>query len=593
LKHPIGKLRGMMIRTALVAVSLLSNVVTAAPPRVAEVDPAKVPAAELLATPKVRTLLGYTRRVLHLPDGHTLAAFSYSNSAPANWLFLIDARDLSSKRFAIPNNDIASHAAALATDGNIYVMPYSTPRAYRFVVARETFEPIDVPGVPEGEYTWDAIGAADGCVYFGTYPHACLGRYDVARGKTTIWKNVAPNTTYVSHMEPDGKGVRFRAWGPDQVWMRIDASMDQPVRIERPATAPAKVAEGTREPSWTERVDGAEITIGHFGSLKRRDLATGKEITGRVDNLAPGANAIMFLESVTPECVIGANYSQQHLWRMDPNTGHVVGSEDMIARVSGQPNCAIGIGGKGYVGIYVRGIVTLYDPAKPFAFETNPREIAALGAKYGQTRPKAAVTDGQHVYMVMEGDYSRLGGAMAVIDVETQQVEPYPQIVKDQNLQSLAYDTKNKLVWGGTNRWGQMKSAPPTQESAVVYAFDPRERKVVSTINPWPGVDDVHVIGCTDGGTLLASANGRVAMIDTNSRQVVHEGTWPIAPPRDMKRGADGRQYLLSDGVLYRWDEESNALIAMARAPGCVYFTEPSPGLWLFADKTSVYRVRL
>jgi hypothetical protein len=63
-------------------------------------------------------------------------------------------------------------------------------------------------------------------------------------------------------------------------------------------------------------------------------------------------------------------------------------------------------------------------------------------------------------------------------------------------------------------------------------------------------------------------------------------------PPRAMKRGADGKQYLLSDGVLYRWDEGPNALTAVARAPGCVYFTEPSPGLWLFADKTSVYRVR-
>jgi hypothetical protein len=55
---------------------------------------------------------------------------------------------------------------------------------------------------------------------------------------------------------------------------------------------------------------------------------------------------------------------------------------------------------------------------------------------------------------------------MAVIDLATQQVEPYPQIVKDQNLQSLAYDVKDKLVWGGTNRWGQMKSAPPTSSAA-------------------------------------------------------------------------------------------------------------------------------
>jgi hypothetical protein len=93
------------------------------PPSVAAFDVKKLPHAEHLVTPPVRTLVGYTRRVLHLPDGHTLAVFSYSGSAPANWLFLIDARDLSSRRIAIPHNDIASHGAALGSDGNIYVMP--------------------------------------------------------------------------------------------------------------------------------------------------------------------------------------------------------------------------------------------------------------------------------------------------------------------------------------------------------------------------------------------------------------------------------------------------------------------------------------
>src|SRR5215204_5890803 len=110
--------------------------------------PPKLPTAEKIATPQVRTLIGYTRRVLLLPDGHTLAVFSYSGSAPANWLFLIDSRDLTSKRFDIPNNDIASHSAALGSDGNIYIMPYHSPRAYRFDTKTQTFAPIKVKGLP-------------------------------------------------------------------------------------------------------------------------------------------------------------------------------------------------------------------------------------------------------------------------------------------------------------------------------------------------------------------------------------------------------------------------------------------------------------
>lgn len=569
-------------------------------PTIAAFDVKKLPAAQRIATPPVRTLLGYTRRVLHLPDGHTLAVFSYSNSTAANWLFLIDARDLSSRRFAIPHNDIASHAAALGNDGNIYVMPYHTSRAYRFDVAKAAFEPIRVEGLPDGEYTWDAIGAADGCIYFGTYPNACLGRYEIATGKTRIWPQVAPNAKYVTDFRTTEAGVRFKAWGPDEVWMQIDATADQPTRIEPPAPDPAaKLASvaapslESPEPSWTEQVSGATITIGHYGSLIRRELATGAVTRARLDNLAPGGNAIMLLEAVTPDCVIGANYSQQHLFRIDPSTGEVRTSDGMVARTTGQPECAVALDGKAYVGIYIRAIVVEYNPAKPFAFGENPREVGELFTRHRQTRPSDAVTDGARVYVSTEGDYSTLGGALAVFDPKTRKFDAYGRLVPDQNLTSLAYDPKNKLIWGGTNRWGQQRSAPPTQPSALVFAFDPATRKIVATITPWRAADEVNVAGCTEDGTVIATSGSRVVHIDGASRQITFQGTWPF-PPGRIRAGADGHPYLLSGGTLLRWDLGANILTAVAQAPAaCEFFTEPSPGVWLLADRTSVYRIGL
>ena len=40
--------------------------------------------------------------------------------------------------------------------------------------------------VLENEYTWGAVGAPDGHVYFGTYPNAYFGDYDIAAGECSL-----------------------------------------------------------------------------------------------------------------------------------------------------------------------------------------------------------------------------------------------------------------------------------------------------------------------------------------------------------------------------------------------------------------------
>jgi hypothetical protein len=396
--------------------------------------------------------------------------------------------------------------------------------------------------------------------------------------------------------DPHG-GVTFKAWGQDEVWMHLDAAAKAPTRVDAPPASKAPMTEpaAVTEPHWTLQAAGGELTIGHYGSLVRRDLATGKMTRGRLDNLAPGGNQIMFLEAVTPDCVIGANYSQQHLFRLNPSTGEVVVSKDMIARTTGEPTCAVGSGGKAYIGIYIQSIITEYDPARPFTFQHNPREVGELYREHHQTRPSDAVTDGHLVYVSSEGDYGRLGGALAVYDPKAEQFDGYGGLAPDQNLESLGYDPKHKLLWIGTGRWGQQRSVSPTQPSAVLLAFDPVARKVVATLAPFPGADELTIAGCTDDGAIVVtSGGGAVAVIDGGSREIVFKGAWPVVPQNRIRRGADRQLYLLSSGTLLRWDVARNVMTAVGQAPAsCRFFTESSPGLWLLADATSVYRLRL
>jgi hypothetical protein len=114
-------------------------------------------------------------------------------------------------------------------------------------------------------------------------------------------------------------------------------------------------------------------------------------------------------------------------------------------------------------------LISVFDPKRPFAWERNPRELTALGERFLQTRPRAAVTDGRLVYISSDSAYNHLGGALAVIDPQTERVDVHHQLIRDQDLPTLAYDPATKLIWGGANRWGQMRSHPPTQESSLIY----------------------------------------------------------------------------------------------------------------------------
>jgi len=518
-------------------------------------------------------------------------------------------------------------------------MPYGNGRAYRLDVRTRQFAPVETR-LPATDYTWEAFGASNGRIYFGTYPNAYFGEYDPATGRCELWRQVALRTTYVTAFreELDGR-IAFKAWGPDEVWLAFDPATRRIGPGHAPSGAsgaplpavpkgdeswanstavgerrfavsfptsrlwelrPSKPAAlrgiaGAQAEGWyLEATRSAVVGISHYGALFRYGLESGEFQRGKLDNEAPGGNGIMFIEAVTPRCIVGANYSQQNLFAVDPTTRRVRSSPSMIARVPGEPMCAVGANGKAYLGIYVRALISVYDPRRAFRLGQNPREIAELGTKYAQTRPRAAVTGRGLVFISSDGDYSRLGGALAVVDPRTDAVEVYHQLVPDQNLPTLVFDERTGLLWGGTDRWGQMRSHPPTQPSSLIYAFDPDTRKVVATLTPWPGSDVTSVLGVSREGILVASSGPEVALIDTTSRKVLFKGqVGSDIAPGALRRGADGASYFLSGGTLYRWDLHRNEIVPRAHSPGCTMLAEAEPGLWVLANATSVYRVRV
>ena len=379
-------------------------------------------------------------------------------------------------------------------------------------------------------------------------------------------------------------GRRFALGFPSSRLWEVGAAGELQLRgdAQRPA-----------EPWYLESVDGGVVGISHFGAVFRYSPEADTFQSGQMPNYAAAGNSIMFIEAIDSRQVVGTNYSQQNLFTIDPESGGIRHSSGMVARVTGEPMCAVGHGGKAYLGIYVQSLISIYDPARPFSYGVNPRELIELGKAYKQTRPRAAVTDGQRVYISSDSGYNHLGGALAVIDPDTEEIDVYHHLIPDQNLPTLAYDFRNRLLWGGTDRWGQMRSHPPTRESALIYAFDPATRAVVDTLELWPGADTTNILGVSAAGMVIAQQGNEIALLDGATRQVLYQGTLPIGMPRKVVQGSDGKYYCLADDTLYRWDIPENSLTPMASAPGCCFLTEPSPGTWLLADQASIFRLRL
>jgi hypothetical protein len=655
----VPAIAGMLLTLSLgaLAESLPPDHPLRQPPKWIEVDGSALPVAEKIASPEVRTLLGYTRRALHLPDGNRMALFTYSNSAPANWIFVIDARDLTAERYATPNNDIFSHASALGADGKIYTMPYRTGRSYSFDPDTGEFENLTV-ALPDKEYTWDCLGASNGKIYFGTYPNAYFGEYDPASGEVFLEKNIVEGKKYTigfSEME-DGR-IRCKAWGPGTTHISFDpktrtfefqeeaeptpvpqsngaaeestAEGDQNKYPEGDIALACQIQAGTRgfaitipsgrfwevidgeyvlrgdpegpaEAWFLEKVGDNLVGVSHYGIAFRYSLTDGSFERTHLDNLAPGGNSIMFLERIHPNCVIGANYSQQNLWKLDPGTGEVVQSPSMVARTTGEPMCAVGFEDWAYVGIYTGSIISRYDPNLPFSYGTNPLELIHLEPEYDQTRPRAGDTDGKRVFMTSDSSYNYLGGALVVIEPAQERgrenIEVYHHLIKDQNLPTLVFDPKTEWVWGGTDRWGQMRSHPPSQESSLIYAFDPETKKVVLQKILWRGADQTDVTGISESGILVAQASGEIALVDTESGNVLYQGPsgLPAPMPKSLERGdEDTVLYGLFGGLLCRWDLEENAITPVGTSPGCHLLQPMSGGEWVLGDEVAVYRLDL
>ncbi len=208
------------------------------------------------------------------------------------------------------------------------------------------------------------------------------------------------------------------------------------------------------------------------------------------------------------------------------SSGYLFGGNAVYDPVSGK---SIQLGGLGqaegmvnyknsiYFGIYPKARFYVYDTEKPWnAKAENP---GMVGTADEQDRPfaAAALTDKEQVYFGTISGYGKLGGALVAIDVKTNNVETFNEVVKDHSVASLIYN--KGIVWGGTTIFGGL-GVSPTQKEAKLFAWNPEKKTKVFEFVPVPGTMAITCLTGGPNGKIWGLADGVIFVFNPKTRKV-------------------------------------------------------------------------
>lgn len=353
-----------------------------------------------------------------------------------------------------------------------------------------------------------------------------------------------------SPLAPDGRSVYFT--NGNQLW-RYDVATDAYGPVLNAAGAP--VVAGGAGIGFGFAGGRLYATIGNYaGQALWYDPATGASEQYRLP-FPPQALDINTI-SAGPDGRIYTNlYINGNLAVLNPTTG----TPANLGRL-GQADGFGWLGGKMYQGVYPYGGVLEYDPAKPYALGTNPRELFRLQPD-GQNRPLAFAAAGTKLYIASTPDYGLWGGALTVYDTATGGRTTRRDIVADQGVVSLA--VIGDRLWAGTTIGGGGGTVPKAHE-AKLFTADLATGSKLAEFTPVPGADAITSVVEGPDGLVWGLADGELFVLDPATGAVVHRQDLPgrASGVQDelAVNPADEHVYASLDGYLLKIDPLSKAV---------------------------------
>ncbi|MGP9581078.1 FIMAH domain-containing protein [Brachybacterium sp. AOP42-C2-15] len=383
-------------------------------------------------------------------------------------------------------------------------------------------------------------------VYAGTGSIAALFAVDIATGKasqvplpdghddcTFVYELAASGTDLYTKIECDGSYVGFvydtttGQWsdeigplnsqsvgltGDGVTYFTLDGELA--FRTADGELVSTGKAFGTKGVGVTSDESGAEwvVAISNRGLVHRYDIAAGVAETVQVG--LDGGSVTPRSTAMGPDGRVHVGgYLSGGLATFDPASGEWSSKSGL-----GQAEGMVTHGETLYAGVYPGARLYEIDTSAPWGEEEdNPRQVMELGESTHQDRPFGMASAGDLVAVGTVAGYGVLKGSLALYDPATETWDEYHDLITDQSI--VALDAHDGVVFGGTSVFGG-NGIEPSQDSAVVFAFDLESRQLLWT-TPVNGLAVTAITVAKD--EVWAATVGELLALDPAGGELVHE----------------------------------------------------------------------
>jgi hypothetical protein len=500
-------------------------------------------------------------------------------------------------------------AAMLSRSGMIYIGAAHSGHLFRYDPETEILDDLGAINPPDDIFPCRIDEDINGVLWIGCYGTAGLTSYDPATGVFIRHGRMDETDMYCYPLAaPDGTiACEIKVTRPHVVVFDPETGIHKPVgpvvSKEKGGSATLiRATDGTLYIKSSEghyHLDGFDaipvdvlpdperppaMSDGTMVEFADRDTQMFKVVemtypkTGETKQLPieyESAGSELFLVHRGPDDhIYGSSILPLHLFRYALDTGDI--ADLGVCSTSGGEAYSMGnLDCKLYICAYPSAKLSVYDPARPYHFGTepgsNPRELGRMDEV--SYRPRSMVTGPlDRVWTASVPDYGLWGGPLSWYDPATEQFGTYRDIADEASCWSLAWLEQRQLLAVGTTINGGTGTQPRV-EQAVLFLWDYEQKEKI-----WEGTLDtpIHTINALTVdyqgllyGTAIHPDQSILFVFDPDKRSFIHSAALPQGRPLDggLQTGPAGMIYGFTTSCFYRLDPSDFSITQLFEKP--------------------------